>query len=138
MYLFFQVGVSLRATLPTNTLSWVSEVLEFLPQDNEVEFPVPAELASTVTPAIYLERGNYTLTIEKPGCANPRIIRFCVRSEAERLKCMSLRMGAIGRRITPAFDCVMGEGRQDCMRKIVTGQADVITVNAREAYTASK
>lgn len=113
-------------------------MLEFLPQDNEIEFPVPAELAATVTPAIYLERGNYTLTIEKPGCHNPRIVRFCVRNDAERQKCMALTMAATGRRIIPPFDCVMGENRRDCMRKLVTGQADVITVNAREAYTASK
>ena len=51
---------------------------------------------------------------------------------------MGLKMAAIGRRISVQFDCVMGEGRKDCMRKIATGQADVVTVNAREAYTASK
>ena len=47
-------------------------------------------------------------------------------------------MAAVGRRIQPSIDCVLGENRNDCMTKIVTGQADVMTVDAREAYIGSK
>ncbi|CAG7719850.1 unnamed protein product, partial [Allacma fusca] len=131
-----QIGASIRASTPATQLSWVSEVMELTA--DEIEFPIPAELASGVSPAIYLERGNYTSSIEKPSCPNTRTIRFCVRSEPEKQKCMALQMAAIGRRIQPPFDCVLGEGKQDCMRKIVTGQADVMTVDAREAYVGSK
>jgi len=47
-------------------------------------------------------------------------------------------MGSYGRRIQPYFDCVVGEGKEDCMRKIAIGQADFTSVDAREAYVASR
>lgn len=110
--------------------------MEFRPQD--VEFHVPATVALTVTPLAYLDRGNYTFTIEKPTCPNRRTIRFCVKNEIEKLKCHAFRMASYGRRILPYFDCVVGESKEDCMRKIAIGQADVTSVDAREAYVASR
>lgn len=51
---------------------------------------------------------------------------------------MAFRMASYGRRILPYFDCVVGEGKDDCIRKIAIGQADFISVNAREAFDASR
>jgi len=131
------VGSSiLSGSQPPPVLSWLTDILEF--GTDEVEFHVPNSVAATVTPLAYLDRGNYTMTIEKPSCPSRRTVRFCVMNEIEKMKCKGLLMASYGRRITPYFECVQGEGKEDCMRKITTGQADVLSVDAREAYVGSK
>jgi hypothetical protein len=132
--LYRSVGASLITGQPV--LNWLGDILEFRPQD--IEFHVPATVAATVTPLAYLDRGNYTMTIEKPTCPNRRTIRLCVRNEIEKLKCMAFRMASHGRRILPYFDCVVGEGKDDCVKKIAIGQADFLSVDAREAYVAAR
>lgn len=126
----------LNGANPPPAISWLADILEF--GQDEVEFHVPTSVAATVTPLAYLDRGNYTMTIEKPSCPSRRTVRICVRNEIEKLKCRGLLMASYGRRISPYFECVQGEGKEDCMRKITTGQADVLSVDAREAYVGSK
>jgi len=134
--LYRNVGATISSQQPAAVFSWLLDTLEFGPQ--EVEFHVPATVAATVTPLVYLDRGNYTLTIEKPSCPTRRTIRICVRNDLEKLKCMALRMASIGRRIIPHMECILGEDREDCMRKVSSGQADVTTVDAREAFVGAR
>jgi len=130
------VGHNLLSGSTAQQFSWPVDILEI--GQNEIEFHIPAAIAPTVTPLTYLERGNYTGTIEKPTCPNRRITRFCVRNDLEKQKCMALRMAAVGRRISPFFDCVLGESRKDCMLKIASGQADVMSVSPKEAFQGSR
>lgn len=47
-------------------------------------------------------------------------------------------MAAVGRRVTPFIDCILGDDRSDCMIKIASGQADVMSVSPKEAFHGSR
>ncbi|XP_059506979.1 serotransferrin-like [Stegostoma tigrinum] len=60
--------------------------------------------------------------------SNPRMIRWCTIGALEQNKCSS--WGAVV--------CVMGLSAEDCIKKIVFGDADAASLDGGEVYTAGK
>jgi hypothetical protein len=121
---------------------WLSKVLEFDsakdPSEISVEFHIPSNEAKLTPPSVYLGRKNYTVTIEKPSCATSNSVKICVRSEIEEQKCRALKLAAMGRRILPTFSCITGESNYDCIQKVKKGEADVVTLGAKDADWAKR
>ncbi|ODM93913.1 Transferrin [Orchesella cincta] len=116
---------------------WISSVLEFQ-KISDVEFNYEPHRVKTISPSVYLNLRNFTVTIEKPSCATKKTIRFCVRSEVEKLKCTALRMAAMGQRILPGFSCILGENAWDCAERVSRGEADVVVLSAKDSDRAQK
>ncbi|MED6270557.1 hypothetical protein CHARACLAT_011590 [Characodon lateralis] len=57
-------------------------------------------------------------------------VRWCVKSDQELRKCMDLAAAA------PAFACLKKENTLDCIIAIKGGEADAITVDGGDVYTA--
>jgi hypothetical protein len=138
---FRKIGLaqrSARSSLP----EWLTKVLEFdvnkVTSAVDIEVHVPSQAARLNPPSVYLGRNNYTVTIEKPSCATRNSITICVRNEVEEQKCRALKLAAMGRRILPTFKCILGEDSDDCIQKVKNGEADVVTLGAKEAHRAEK
>lgn len=116
--------------------NWMNFVLEITAdkksKETDVLFHLEAHAAKLTTPILYLDQGkNYSVTIEKPSCATGSGIRFCVKSEVEKLKCLSLQLAAAGRRVLPRVECVLGENNLDCIQKVGNGQADLVNLSPK-------
>uniref|UniRef100_A0A3B4XGH8 Serotransferrin n=1 Tax=Seriola lalandi dorsalis TaxID=1841481 RepID=A0A3B4XGH8_SERLL len=57
-------------------------------------------------------------------------VKWCVKSEQEYRKCLDLAAAA------PAFSCVRKENTIDCITAIKAGEADAITLDGGDIYTA--
>ncbi|WP_289465478.1 hypothetical protein, partial [Klebsiella pneumoniae] len=57
-------------------------------------------------------------------------VRWCVTSDQESRKCSDLATAA------PAFSCVRKENTIDCITAIKAGEADAITLDGGDIYTA--
>lgn len=64
--------------------------------------------------------------------------RWCVISYYEMMKCENMIMAFSAKNIKPDLNCVMGLNVQDCLQKISTGDADLITLDAADVYQAGK
>ena len=64
--------------------------------------------------------------------------RWCVISDYEMMKCESMIMAFAAKNLRPDLNCVRGTSVQDCMYKIQTGDADLITLDAADVYMAGK
>jgi len=62
--------------------------------------------------------------------------RWCVISYNEMIKCENMIMAFSAKNIKPDLNCVRGLNVQDCMQKINTGDADLITLDAADVYQA--
>lgn len=136
--MFFLVTLSgVNDAKTTNVIPpWLAFILEVGRDPIQLEFDFPFHLephkAKMNSPLAYLDRGkNYSVTIEKPSCATDTSIRFCVKSEIEKSKCLALQLAAIGRRILPKVDCILGESNLDCINKIAEGEADLINLSPK-------
>lgn len=64
--------------------------------------------------------------------------RWCVVSRYEMAKCENMIMAFAARNLKPDLNCIMGSSVLDCMQKIRIGDADLITLDASDVYTAGK
>ena len=64
--------------------------------------------------------------------------RWCVISRHEMLKCENMIMAFAAKNLKPDLNCVLGASAQDCIHKISTGDADLITIDAADVYFAGK
>ena len=71
------------------------------------------------------------------SCPIPQA-RWCVISPYEMTKCENMIMAFAARNLKPDLNCVMGDGVQDCIKKIKLGDADLISLDASDVYTAGK
>ncbi|XP_024128925.1 transferrin-a [Oryzias melastigma] len=62
--------------------------------------------------------------------APPQKVKWCVKSDQELRKCTDLAAAS------PAFSCVKKESTLDCIIAIRAGEADAITVDGGDVYTA--
>jgi len=64
--------------------------------------------------------------------------RWCVISDYEMMKCENMIMAYAAKNLRPDLNCIRGSSVQDCMYKINTGDADLITLDAADVYFAGK
>jgi len=64
--------------------------------------------------------------------------RWCVISPYEMKKCENMIMAFAAKSLKPELNCIMGDSVLDCMDKIRVGDADLITLDAADVYTAGK
>jgi len=64
--------------------------------------------------------------------------RWCIISDYEMMKCEKMIMAFAAKNLKPDLNCVRGSSVQDCMWKIQTGDADLITLDAADIYTAGR
>ncbi|XP_041658628.1 transferrin-a [Cheilinus undulatus] len=75
------------------------------------------------------------LLVSLLGClatvfAVPSVVRWCVRSEKEQQKCLALAAS------NTVFSCVLRDNTLDCIIAIQAGEADAITLDGGDIYTA--
>lgn len=64
--------------------------------------------------------------------------RWCVLSKYEMDKCENMIMAFAAKKLKPDLNCIKGSSVIDCMQKIRLGDADLITLDAADVYTAGK
>jgi melanoma-associated antigen p97 len=64
--------------------------------------------------------------------------RWCVISPYEMKKCENMIMAFAAKSLKPDLNCIMGDSVLDCLNKIRVGDADLITLDAADVYTAGK
>lgn len=65
-------------------------------------------------------------------------IRWCVISEAEKLKCESMLLAFKAKDLKPGLDCLYGYNTTTCMEMIRQGDADLINLDAGDVYVAGR
>jgi len=67
-----------------------------------------------------------------------RVLRWCVLSVYEKEKCRLMKNAFARKNIKPDIDCVSSKNAIECMSKIRQGIADIITLDAADAYRAQR
>lgn len=65
-------------------------------------------------------------------------IRWCVISEAEKLKCESMLLAFKAKDLKPDLDCLYGGNTTMCMEMIQQGDADIINLDSGDVYIAGR
>jgi melanoma-associated antigen p97 len=65
-------------------------------------------------------------------------IRWCVISEAEKLKCESMLLAFKAKDLKPELDCLFGNNVTTCMEMVRQGDADIINLDAGDVYKAGR
>ncbi|KAK7109961.1 melanotransferrin-like [Littorina saxatilis] len=65
-------------------------------------------------------------------------IRWCVISEAEKLKCESMLLAFKAKDLQPDLDCLYGGNTTFCMEMIQQGDADLVNLDAADVYKAGR
>ena len=63
---------------------------------------------------------------------------WCVISPFEMHKCQNMMMAFSARKLKPDLNCIRGDSAIDCIRKISVGDADLISLDAADVFTAGK
>ncbi|XP_059175482.1 melanotransferrin-like isoform X2 [Physella acuta] len=66
------------------------------------------------------------------------VIRWCVVSMAEKLKCEDMIMAFKAKELQPEMDCLYGGNTSNCMEMIWRGDADLINLDAGDIYIAGR
>ena len=64
--------------------------------------------------------------------------RWCVISTMEMEKCENMIMAFSARNLKPELNCIRADSVRECMDKIAEGDADMVTLDAADIYTAGK
>ena len=64
--------------------------------------------------------------------------RWCVISPNEMAKCENMIMAFAAKGLKPDLNCIRGTSTRDCMDKIRTGDADLMSTDAADVYVAGK
>ena len=67
-----------------------------------------------------------------------RVLRWCVISVYEKEKCRLMKNAFARKNIKPDIDCISAKNGMECMSKIRQGIADIITVDAADAYRGQR
>jgi len=67
-----------------------------------------------------------------------RVLRWCVLSIYEKEKCRLMKNAFARKNIKPDLDCVSGKNALECMSKIRQGIADIITLDAADAFRGQR
>ncbi|KAL8576233.1 hypothetical protein ACOMHN_006156 [Nucella lapillus] len=65
-------------------------------------------------------------------------VRWCVISDAEKLKCESMLLAFKAKDLKPELDCLFGGNTTNCMDMIQQGDADLINLDAGDIYMAGR
>lgn len=65
-------------------------------------------------------------------------VRWCVLDMYEMQKCEDMIMAFSAKNLKPDLNCVMGDNVRDCMNKINLGDADLMSLDAADTWTAGK
>ncbi|ESO87859.1 hypothetical protein LOTGIDRAFT_234865 [Lottia gigantea] len=84
----------------------------------------------------YLEPGYLTSMENYTYCGIN--FRWCVKTAVEKDKCNDMKAALISKRITREMECVDGASNDDCIEQIEQGTADVMTLGAKEVYSAGR
>ncbi|XP_074046664.1 melanotransferrin isoform X2 [Macrotis lagotis] len=68
----------------------------------------------------------------------PRFLRWCVLSTPEIQKCGDMAVAFSRRQLRPEIQCVSSASARHCMEQIKAKEADVVTLNGRDVYTAGQ
>nr|KAI8756219.1 melanotransferrin-like isoform X1 [Biomphalaria glabrata] len=66
------------------------------------------------------------------------VIRWCLISMAEKLKCEDMIMAFKAKELQPEMDCLYGGNTTSCMEMIWRGDADLISLDAGDVYIAGR
>ncbi|GFR78055.1 melanotransferrin-like [Elysia marginata] len=66
------------------------------------------------------------------------VVRWCVISLAEKLKCEDMIMAFKAKDLRPEMDCLYGGNTSNCMEMIWRGDADLMNLDAGDVYIAGR
>ncbi|RUS73301.1 hypothetical protein EGW08_018930 [Elysia chlorotica] len=66
------------------------------------------------------------------------VVRWCVISLAEKLKCEDMIMAFKAKELRPEMDCLYGGNTSNCMEMIWRGDADLMNLDAGDIYIAGR
>ncbi|XP_063056139.1 melanotransferrin [Engraulis encrasicolus] len=84
---------------------------------------------------------NYHDTMAAMDCNSaelPESLRWCVLSDAEQKKCVAMATAFSSRGLTPKVQCAYGDSVTHCMKMIQAKEADAITLDGGDIFTAGK
>lgn len=81
---------------------------------------------------------NFNNMVTEMNRCPSEVIRWCVTSMAEKLKCEDMIMAFKAKELQPEMDCLYGGNSTNCMEMIWRGDADLINLDAGDIYIAGR
>lgn len=81
---------------------------------------------------------DFHMKLEELNYCPVPMARWCVISPAEQKKCEDMIMAFKAKDLKPELDCLLGGSTRECMELIVSGDADLMNVDAGDVYLAGR